>query len=117
MFNTRDDYTAYYEELIAKAEFEIWIEETHTALVREYSIYRDERFKFLAEMPFEQSKDWVKKMVDLYSELNAADPETYPVVTRTNMALAVIAYRKSKNQKKKKKTKRGGERKCRIRSM
>lgn len=61
MFNTRDDYTAYYEELIAEVEFEIWIEETHTALVREYSVYGDEQFKFLAEMPFEQGKDWVKK--------------------------------------------------------
>lgn len=100
MFNTRDDYTAYYEELIAKVEFEIWIEKTHAALVREYSVYRDEQFKFLAEMPFEQGRDWVKKMVDLYSELNAADPERYPVVTRRDMALAVKAYRKSKKQKK-----------------
>ena len=41
-----------------------------------------------------------KKMVDLYSELNAADPERYPVVTRTDMALAVKAYRKNKKQKK-----------------
>ena len=104
MFNTRDDYTAYYEELITKVEFEIWIEQTYAALVREYSVYRDEQFKFLAEMPFEQGRDWVKKMVDLYSELNAADPERYPVVTRRDMALAVKAYRKSKKQKKKKNT-------------
>ena len=44
MFNTRDDYEAYYKELIAKVKFENWIKDAHSVLVREYSVYRDDRF-------------------------------------------------------------------------
>ena len=99
MFNTRDDYEAYYKELIAKVNFENWIKDAHSVLVREYSVYRDERFKFLAEMPFEQGRDWVRNMIILYDELNAADPAKYRATTCRDMAIAVKEYRKIRKQK------------------
>lgn len=91
-----DDYDAQ----VAEEELKKWIDDAYVTLVREYTVHGDERFKFLSEMPFDQGKDWVKKMVDLYSKLNAADPERYPVVTCTDMALAVKAYRKSKKKQR-----------------
>lgn len=60
-------------------------------------VYKEE-LRFLAEMPYEQGHEWVRKCFAEFMDLNALDPENFPMDTPIGVVRAVRAHRKEKNK-------------------
>lgn len=63
------------------------------------SLYRggNTGLKFLAEMPYEQGRQWVDKAFHDYFDLHRSDPDRYPIASIEEIVRTIRAYRKARN--------------------
>lgn len=56
-------------------------------------------FKFLAEMPYEQGRQWVDKALNDYFDLRRSDPDPdrYPITSIEEIVRTIRAHRKARN--------------------
>lgn len=87
--------------MISKTNIEDVVVE-NTSLLAYHALIASHRggnaeFKFLAEMPYEQGRQWVDKAFNDYFDLHRADPDRYPITSIEEIARTIRAYRKARN--------------------
>lgn len=96
---------AYYDNIlmgaIAKTKAQMEAMELYNYLVEEYNILGNQDMKFLAEMPYEQGREWVNRAFALFMDLHNADPEHWPMQKPIDVVQTIRAYRKAQNKFKK----------------
>ena len=102
MFTEKAQFDAAIAGAIVKTRAQMASINLYDQLVQEYTVYKNQDLKFLADMPYQQGRDWVDRTFALFMDLHETDPNRYPIQSASEVVKTMRAYRKSQNKLKKK---------------
>ena len=98
MITTKGQFDSMLEDTVNRIQTEMYFEESYQSLIKLWTVCREAEFKFLADMPIEQGRHWVRTAMTEYIDKHVKDPDEYPVCGGLSMVRRIRADRKARNK-------------------
>lgn len=98
MLTTREQFDVRIENAVEHVQTNMYFEEAYESLIRMWTVCRESEFKFLADMPVSQGRQWVRTAMTEYIDKHQENPDEYPVCGGLSMVRRIRSDRKARNK-------------------